>query len=118
MRKSRENDRARLLHMLEAAQHASEFSAGLNRSALENDHLRQYALARADEVVGEAATNVTDEFQAKNPQIAWADLKGMRIRLAHVYFDINLDVLWRTVTVEFPLLVQQLQAIVDEYFDD
>ena len=38
----------------------------------------------------------------------------MRIRLAHAYFDINLDVLWYTVTVEFPALVQQLQAIVDD----
>ena len=118
MRKSKENDRARLLHMLEAAGRASEFSVGLDRSALEHDHLRQYALARAVEVVGEAATNVTDEFQTNNPQIAWAKLRGMRIRLAHAYFDINLDVRWRTVAVELPLLVQQLQALVDEDSDD
>jgi len=76
--------------------------------------LRQYALARAVEVVGEAASNVTDAFQATNPQIAWAQIKGMRNRLAHAYFDINLDVLWYAVTVEMPALVQQLQTIVDE----
>jgi len=75
-------------------------------------------LARAVELVGEAATNVTDARQADNPQIAWAKLKGMRIWLAHAYFDINLDVLWRAVTVELPSLVQQLQALVDENLDD
>ena len=100
--------------MLEAAQHASEFAVGLTRSTFEHDTLRQYALARAVEVVGEAASNVTEEFQAKHTQVAWAKIKGMRIRLAHAYFDINLDVLWYTVTVEFPALVQQLQAIVDD----
>ena len=100
--------------MLDAAQHASEFAVGLTRSTFENDSLRQYALARAVEVVGEAASNVTDEFQAKHPQVAWAQLKGMRIRLAHAYFDINRDVLWRAVTVEFPVLIRQLQLIVDD----
>lgn len=116
MKRSRQNDRARILHMLEAAQHAGEFSVGLTRSTLEHDVLRQYGLARAVEVVGEAASNVTEELQTKHPQVAWAKIKGMRIRLAHAYFDINLDVLWYAVTVELPELVQQLQAIVDDHF--
>ena len=115
MRKSKENDRVRLLHMVEAAQHASEFADGLTRSAFERDLLRQYALARAVEVVGEAASNVTDELQEKHPHIAWAEIKGMRIRLAHAYFDINLDVLWHAVTVELPTLAGQLQVIIDDY---
>ena len=114
MKKSRENDRVRLRHMLEAAQHAGEFSAGMTRSSLEHNILRQYAMARAVEVVGEAARNVTEEFQMKRPQVAWAKIKGMRNRLAHAYFDINLDVLWYAVTVEMPALVQQLKDIIDD----
>ena len=99
--------------MLEAAQHASEFAAGLTRLAFEHDTLRQYALARAVEVVGEAASNVTEEFQTKHSHVAWAEIRGMRNRLAHAYFDINLDVLWHAVTVELPTLEQQLHAIFD-----
>ncbi len=114
MKKSKENDRVRLLHMLEAAQHASEFSDGLTRASLEHNILRQYALARAIEIVGEAASNITEDFQNKHPQVASAKIKGMRIRLAHAYFDINFDVLWRAATVEMHELAQQLQAIVDE----
>lgn len=105
------------LPLLEAAQPGSEFSAGLDRSALEHDHLRQCALARAVEVVGEATTKAPDEHQANNPQIAWAKLKGMRIRLARACFDINLDVFWRTVTFALPLLVKRLQALVNEIAD-
>jgi len=104
-----------LLHMLEAAQHAGEFADGLTRSAFERDILRQYALARAVVIVGEAASNVTDELQGQHPHVAWAQIKGMRNRLAHAYFDINLDVLWRAVTVELPTLEEQLQVIIDDY---
>ncbi|MDE2854965.1 MAG: DUF86 domain-containing protein [Chloroflexota bacterium] len=101
--------------MLDAAQHAGEFANGLTRSTFERDLLRQYALARAVEVVGESASNVTEELQTKHPHIAWAEIKGMRNRLAHAYFDINLDVLWRAVTVELPTLEEQLQVIIDDY---
>ena len=114
MKKSRENDRVRLFHMLDAARHAGEFAVGMTRSSLEQDILRQYALARAVEVVGEAARNITDECQMKYSQVAWAEIKGMRNRLAHAYFDVNLDVLWHAVTVEMPALVQQLEDIIDD----
>ena len=115
MKKSKENDRARLLHMLEAAQHASEFTAGLTRSTLGQSLLHQYALARAVEIVGEAASNVTDELQARYPQVAWAKIRGMRNRLVHAYFEINLNVLWHTATVELPALAQQLRVIIDDH---
>lgn len=95
MKKSSANDRARLMHMLDAAQKAMQF-----------------ALARAVEVFGEAANNITDDFQAKHPQIAWTEIKGMRHRLAHAYFDINPDVLWVAVQDELPPLVKELQKIV------
>ena len=112
MKKSSANDRVRLLHMLDAAQKAFEFSAGLTRTVFERDHLRQFALARAVEIIGEAVNNITDDFQAKHPQIAWAEIKSMRHRLAHAYFDINLDILWVAIQDELPPLVEELQKIV------
>lgn len=55
------------------------------------------ALVKAIEIVGEAATRTTSTTRDKYPHIAWADIIGMRNRLIHAYFDINLDILWRTV---------------------
>ena len=76
--------------------------------------MRQFALARAVEIIGEAANNITDDFQAKHPQIAWAEIKSMRHRLVHAYFDFNLDILWVATQDELPPLVEDLQKIVPE----
>ncbi len=114
MKKSSANDRVRLLHMLDAAHKAIQFASGSSRAAFERDHLRQFAIARAVEIIGEAANNITDDFQAAHPQIAWAEIKGMRNRLAHAYFDINLEILWVAVQDELPPLVEELQKIVPE----
>ena len=59
---------------------------------LEHDHIRQFALARAIEIVGEAANYVTDEFKAAHPQIAWKRITYLRNRLIHAYFKTDTDV--------------------------
>ena len=64
-------------------------------------------------IIGEAATKVMDrypEFTAQNPQIPWRSMRGMRNRIAHGYFDINLDVVWETVQVALPELLTVLPA--------
>lgn len=50
-------------------------------------------------------------FLADHPQVSWRSIKDMRNRVAHVYFDINLDVVWRTVTLWIPELLRQLPAV-------
>ena len=65
-------------------------------------------------VIGEAATKLADEypeFVAKFPQVEWKSMRGMRNRLAHGYFDINLDVVWDTVKQALPDLEAQLRQI-------
>ncbi len=118
MKKSPENDRGRLTHMLEAAQEAHQFSIGHTRTTLENNRLLQLALVKAVEIVGEAASQITDEFQAKHTQIPWAQIRGRRHRLVHAYYDIDLAVLWDTVSEALPPLIAELQQIIssdDEY---
>ena len=112
MHKTRENDWLRLQHMSDAAKYARLFAVGKSRCALGEDLQFQFALARAIEIVCEAACNITDEFQAANPQIAWKQIMGMRQWLAHAYFKIDLDVLWRTTVEDIPPLILQLNAIL------
>ena len=112
MKKTSANDLVRLQHMLDAAQKALEFAAGMNRSDLENDEVRQFALLRAVEVVGEAANQITKEFKAQHPDIAWAEIVGMRHRLVHAYFDIDLDLLWSVIRDDLPSLVAALRDIL------
>lgn len=67
-------------------------------------------------IIGEAATKLLqnhNDFLNQHPQVPWRGMKGMRNRLAHGYFEIDLDVVWETVRMALPQLLQRLPAIRD-----
>jgi uncharacterized protein with HEPN domain len=107
-----EEDLIRLHHMLEAAQAAVSYAAGHGRGDLEADGMLAHALTRCLEIIGEAATQVTSSLRAKHPQIPWRDMTSMRNRLIHAYFDVNLNILWRTVTEDLPPLIANIERIL------
>lgn len=87
---------------------------GLGKSEFLGDKRTQQAVILNIMVIGEAATKLSDElpgFVAKYPQVEWKSMRGMRNRLAHGYFDINLDIVWETVKQALPVLESQLRQI-------
>ena len=104
------DDRWRVSHMVEAAEHALQFVAGRSRADLDSDAMLRLALTRAVEIIGEAAAQVTEAARRELPDVPWAQIVGMRNRLVHAYFDINADILWDTVQVALPALVAQLRS--------
>lgn len=112
MQKSPEYDPVRLRHMLDAANWAQRFVAGHNRASLDTNKLLAFGVARALEIVGEAAGQITDELKAAHPQIPWSDITAMRNRLARAYFKVNLDVVWDSVTEDIPQLIAELEKIL------
>jgi uncharacterized protein with HEPN domain len=105
-------DSVRLQHMLDAANEALSFVAEKSRFELSHDRARVLALVKSIEIVGEAASKLSREFRSRSPEIPWADIIAMRNRLIHGYFDINTDVIWRTVTEELPPLVKQIETLL------
>ena len=105
------DDPTRLGHILDAAREAVAFTQGRTRQDLDADRQLNLALVRLLEVIGEAARGISADFRQRHPQLPWKKMIGMRDRLAHGYFDINLDVVWQTVTVDLPSLIAQLQQI-------
>jgi len=105
-------DDARLLDMLLAAQDAVMFVSSLTREAFDGDRKTQYAVSRALEIVGEAASKVTDDTRERHPDIPWSRIVGMRTFLAHEYFQIDLDAVWSVITTQLESLIGQLKAIV------
>lgn len=99
--------------MLEAARRGLRHAAGRTRGDLETDEVFADALVRVIEVVGEGARHVSPEMRAAAPGIPWAQVVGMRDRLAHGYFDVSLDRVWNTVTNEFPPLTSALEALLE-----
>lgn len=69
-------------------------------------------MVRAIEIIGEAAGKVSAEVRAASPAIPWQAIVGMRNRLVHAYFDVDIDILWAAVTSEVPALLDQLRALV------
>lgn len=106
-------DRIRLTHMLDAAREAIGYAEGRARADMETDTMRARALAKCLEIVGEAASRVSLETRERASDIPWAQIAGMRNRLIHAYFDIDLDEVWRTVVDDLPALAARLQAILD-----
>ncbi len=106
----RRDDPTRLRHMLDAARLAVSFSSAHDRSELDGNAFAVLGLVKAVEIVGEAAGRVSADFKGKHPEIPWDDAVSMRNRLVHAYFDIDLDILWETVTVDLPALVADLEA--------
>ena len=105
----RSDDIIRLQHMLDAAREAIGFARGKTRSDLDRDRMLTLALVKDIEIIGEASTKVSGEARTEHPGIPWLDIAGMRNRLIHAYFDINLDILWQTVTEDLPALVKELE---------
>jgi uncharacterized protein with HEPN domain len=108
----REDDRIRLQHMLDAAVEAVEYSKNRSREDMDSDRQLLHSLVRCIEIIGEAANKVSEEVQENNNQIPWSNIIGMRNRLIHTYYDVNLSVVWLTVQQELPRLIVELEDIL------
>lgn len=106
-------DMNRMIHMLEAAQEAVGYAEGRTRADLDTDRQLVHSLVRCLEIAGEAAARTSQDFRKSNPRIPWENIIGMRNRLIHAYFNINLNIVWRTVTEELPKLIQELEKLTD-----
>jgi uncharacterized protein with HEPN domain len=98
--------------MLEAAREAMEMAHGQQRGDLDTDRKLCLSLMHLLEVVGEAAKGVSPEFRRTHPDLPWKKTAGMRDRLIHGYFDVNLDIVWQTVTEDLPLLIHRLENLM------
>jgi uncharacterized protein with HEPN domain len=100
--------------MIDAADALAQFIDGRSVDDLDRDRMLLFAVVRAVEIVGEAASKTSAETQAQLPDVPWSSIVGMRNRLIHGYFDINTEILWKTATVEVPALLGPLRRVLSE----
>ena len=106
-------DIVRLQHMVDAANEALSFIADKSKSDLETDRTLALALVKSIEIFGEAASKVSQEPPSQFPKVPWANIIAMRNRLIHSYFDVNLDIVWQTVTEELPPVTAQILKLLE-----
>jgi uncharacterized protein with HEPN domain len=113
-----------LEHIEQAGANACGFVEGLAKEDFLEDKRTQQAVIMSLIIIGEAATKVMDgyaEFTQAHPEVPWRSMRNMRNRMAHGYFDINLDVVWDTVQTALPELLKHLPAIrqdADDHNDE
>lgn len=106
------SERARVGDMLDAAREAVALASGRSRADLDSDLALRRALERVIEIVGEAAKNVPADTRARAPALPWREIAGMRDKVIHGYFEVDLNIVWSTVTIEIPALIPALEILV------
>lgn len=116
---SRRNLRALLMDMLEAGRTAVATVAARDAAALRADYVLTLGLVKCLEIVGETAACLSPEFREHHPDLPWAATIGMRNRLVHAYYEINYDLIWKTLTEDLPPFLERIQDLLaDEPADD
>jgi uncharacterized protein with HEPN domain len=105
-------DSACLWDMLEAARTVLSMTAGVTYEQYLSNRMMQLAVERAIEIIGEAARNVSEEFQQAHPNIPWRPIVAQRHVLAHEYGAIEQERIWRVVTVHIPELIALLRPLL------
>jgi uncharacterized protein with HEPN domain len=98
--------------MLDAAKEAISFSNGNTRNDLDGNRMLVLSIIKSIEIIGEAASKVTNETRDQLPEIPWSIIISMRNHLIHAYFDIDLDRLWDTIIDDLPPFIDTLEKIV------
>ena len=102
-----------LRDILDYAEKAERFLLGIpSAEALQEDERTLLAVVRALEVVGEAAKRVSQDLRRKHPQVPWRGMTGMRDKVIHGYFGVDVEVVWRTVHEDLPPLRKAISALL------
>ncbi len=91
-----------------------EFVKGMNLKKFTKDRKTVFAAIRCFEVIGEATKNIPRAFRNKHPDMPWNEMAGMRDKLIHEYFGVDVKVLWKTIKKDIPPLKKSLSKIIED----
>ena len=103
-----------LADMQSYAHRALACTDGFTFAEFEESMLHQHAAFYTVAIIGEAASNVSADVRQISPAIPWADVIGMRNHLIHAYYAVDLDIAWKTIQEDLPVLIAQLEPLVPE----
>ena len=99
-------------HILESIDKIEAFSKNLSKKTLSKNELKQYAIIRAIEVIGESVKNLPDSLKNKYPNVPWKEIAGTRDKMIHHYFGVDLNIVWDIISKEIPKLKEDIKDIL------
>jgi uncharacterized protein with HEPN domain len=107
-------DESYLWHILDAIDDIEQFMKGIKKEAFIKNKEKQYAVIRAIEVIGEATKNLSSTLRKQHSQIPWKTIAGMRDKLIHHYFGVNINLVWEVADEKIPILKKEIKSILKE----
>ena len=106
------NDIIFIEHMKESIKNIEIFSKGVSEEKFRKERFIQSAIIREIEIIGEAAKNMSHNLKEKYPKIEWKEISGMRDKLIHHYFGVNIERVWMVVKNDLPTLKKNIKEIM------
>ena len=103
-----------LEHILESIENIEEFLHDASKEVFLKNKEKQSAVIRQIEIIGEAVKNLPAHFRKKYPDVPWKDIAGMRDKLMHQYFGVDLETIWKVCEEDIPELKQKLLSIKEQ----
>jgi len=104
----KDEDRIRIQHMIDASNEAFSFIEGITEENFSKNRMIILSVIKDIEIIGEAASRISDEIKIRNSDVPWQDIIGMRNRLIHGYFDVDIKLVWNTTKNNFLLTNSKL----------
>jgi uncharacterized protein with HEPN domain len=111
---AKKNLSLRVEHILDAIGRIQQYTSGLTEESFGTNQMAVDAVIRNFLIIGEAARHIPADVQAKHSEIPWPLMQGMRNVLVHDYEAVKLDIVWKTIQVSLPPLVEPLRKLLEE----
>ena len=93
----------------------NQFVGDMDYDTFVRDGKTTYAVIRALEIIGEATKKLPDDFKAKHNKLPWTEMSGMRNKLIHEYFGVDVRVVWKTITEDIPAIAPIIKEISKQF---
>jgi uncharacterized protein with HEPN domain len=101
-------------HILDSINAIESFSRNLKKEELSSNRLKQSAIVREIEVIGEAVKNISENLKTKHKEVGWREIAGTRDKMIHHYFGVDLDIIWGIIDNDIPNLKEKISRIKKE----
>jgi uncharacterized protein with HEPN domain len=108
------SDRTYLQHILDAIENVENYTRGATKKRFLDDGMMHDSVYFQIQIIGEASNNLSEDFLEKHPDIPWSQIIGMRNRIVHAYFQIDIEVAWDIVKKDIPILKKQIQKMLKQ----